>query len=149
MKEYATIYIPDPSLVGSRVLDEIETIKSYSAISDNGKATGLHLTFEWGSIEISFLSSPDIEEHLKGLSGFMSQHITDTDTLVYTQARILCVRMALGCVIEYSIEYSDELLQEMVNELGVLTRVFAGMLFFLDYLYDFNGAPLRGIDHDV
>ena len=144
MLEHATIYIPDPSLIGSRVLNDIEAIKSYKSISDNGKATGLQLTFEWGSMRMSFMSSPDIEKHLEGLSTFVGQHITDADTLIYTQARIRHVRMALGCVIEYS----EESLEEMFNALAVLTRVFAGMFFFLDYLYDYNCTPLGGIDHE-
>lgn len=145
MREHATIYIPDPSLVVSRVIDDIEAIRSYKDISDNGKATGLHLTFEWGSITMSFMSSPDIEKHLEGLSAFVGQQITDADTLVYTQARIKHVRMALGCVIEYA----EESLQEMFNALAILTRFFAGMFFFLDYLYDYNCTPLGGIDHEA
>ena len=145
MQEHATIYIPDPSLVDSRVLDDINIIKSYKIIGDGGKSTGLHLTFEWGSIKMSFMSSPDLEKHLDGLSEFMGQQVTDTDTLVYTQARIQHVRMAIGCVIEYS----EEALQEMFNTLAILTRFFAGMFFFLDYLYDFNCTPLGGIDHEA
>jgi hypothetical protein len=145
MQEHATIYIPDPSLIDSRVLDDIRVIKSYEIIRHSGKSTGLQLTFEWGSIRMSFMFLPDLETHLDGLSGFVGQHIADTDTLVYTQARIQHVRMALGCVIEYS----EDALQEMFNTLAVLTRFFGGMFFFLDYLYDFNCTPLGGIDHEA
>jgi len=43
MQDYACLYLADPSLLGSKLFDSFDGIRSYEGLSDGGVATGVRL----------------------------------------------------------------------------------------------------------
>ena len=136
----ATIYIADPSMMGSRFFDRIPDIKSFESISEGPTATGVRFRLPWGSVTMNFMPPGDLQEHLRRFSGYAQHIIADQDTLVYTLARIRNVRMSLGCVIDH--EESD--LKEVLSFLFNFSGNMNGLLFFEDSIFDFTWEPLGG-----
>ena len=67
--DQATLYVSDPSLLGSKVLDTMPGILSYEGTSDEaGNATGLRLRLKAGELIMNFMPAHMIEEHLAGMS---------------------------------------------------------------------------------
>jgi hypothetical protein len=81
--DYATIYISDPSLLGSTVLDTVRGILSYEGLSEGGAATGMRLRLKAGEVVMNFMPAPRIEEHLAGLSAMVEQTVRDRERLPY------------------------------------------------------------------
>ena len=140
MSQNASIYIADPSMLGSRVFDRIDGVQSYEDTSNGSTATGVRFTFPWGSITMNFTSPDNLQQHLNGFSGYAEHVIKDRDTLIYTLARIRYVRMAIGCVVE--VDDSD--IAAAANFLVAFTNALNGLLFADDTIWDFNGEALGG-----
>ncbi len=140
MPQNASIYISDPSMLGSRVFDHIDGVQSYEGISNSSTATGVRFTFSWGSITMNFTPSDGLQQHLNGFSGYAQHVIKDRQKLVYTLARIRYIRMAIGCVIE--VDDSD--IAAAANFLFAFTNALNGLLFADDSIWDFNGEVLGG-----
>ena len=140
MPDFATFYISDPSLLGSRVFDEIDVIQSYDGLSQDGGATGVFFDIGAAQIRMNFMPVDEIEEHLAGLTGYIHSVCADKDQLVYTLSRVRRVCFVLGCVIEPSFD-DDGIVQDFLLEFN---RRLNGLLLIWDSLVDFNGQPLIG-----
>jgi hypothetical protein len=140
MSKNASIYVADPSMLGSRVFDLIDGVQSYESISNGSMATGVRFAFSWGSITMNFMPPGDIQKHLNGFSGYAQHVIQDRDTLIYTLARIRNIRMVIGCVIEVD----DTNISAAANFLFAITHALNGLLFAEDSIFDFSGERLGG-----
>lgn len=140
MPGYATVYIADPSLLGSRLFDEMDVIQSYEGVSQNGSAVGVNFDIGAANIRMNFMPVDEIEEHLAGLTGYIHSVCKDRDQLVYTLSRVRRVCFVLGCVIEPGFD-DDGIVQDFLLEFN---RRLNGLLLIWDSLVDFNGQPLIG-----
>ena len=139
--DYATIYISDPSLLGSKVFDTVPGIQSYEGISDDGgNATGFKMRTKYGECLMNFMPAHMIEEHLAGLSGMVEQTVQDKDRLPYILHRISQVRFVVGCVAPTG--FGEE--GEMIEPLMQLNAALNGLFFMGDSLFDHNAEPLAG-----
>jgi hypothetical protein len=139
--DYATIYIADPSLVGSKVFDTIPGIQSYEGTSDaNGTATGLRLRTSAGECIMNFMPAHMIEQHLAGMSGYAEQHVRDKDQLPYVLHRISQMRFVIGCVAPTG--FGDD--GEMIETLMQLNGALNGLCFMGDSLFDHDAQPIAG-----
>ena len=136
----AAIYIADPSLLGSKLFDQIEGIRSYEGLSQNGSATGVRFKLDAGQVTMSFMPTPQIEQHLKGFSEFAQSVIKDKDRLIYALSRIRQVRFVLGCAITPNFDESGTIEDFLFRFNGHVN----GMLFFEDTLFGYNRQPLGG-----
>ncbi len=143
MKTNAAIYIADPSMLGSRLIDGFDEVISYQSVSDGDKATGLVLTLAWGTMTLNFMPTQQFDEHMAGFEGYVRTHLFDSDSLTYALARLLHVRMCLGCIIEHE-EDSEDFVTFLFQFYGALN----GILFFYDRAYDFNGDILASSRDD-
>jgi hypothetical protein len=138
MPSNAAIYIADPSILGSRTLDEIADIESYEGLNQNQLASGFRLRLAWGVVTVNFMPAEQLPNHLHGFASYAEKLIKNQDTLIYALARIHHVRMCLGCVIEHTPESelsAQEFLFRLNNELN-------GLLFLYDTIFDKDGKAL-------
>jgi hypothetical protein len=139
--DYATIYIADPSLLGSTVFDTVPGIQSYESTSDdNGSATGLRLQLKAGELIMNFMPTPMIEEHLAGMSGYAEQEVRDKERLPYVLHRISQMRFVVGCVAPNGFGDNGEMIETLMQLNGALN----GLLMLGDSLFDHDGRPLAG-----
>jgi hypothetical protein len=138
----AAIYIADPSLIGSRLFDKIETIRSYEDLNEGDAASGVRFTLDAGQVTMNFmLPEEQVREHLKGFAGFARQVVKGRDQWVYTQTRIHFVRYVLGCVITPDFDEGGTL----KNFIFRFTAATNGLLFFADTIFDYDGQALGGL----
>jgi hypothetical protein len=140
MPDFATFYIADPSLLGSKVFDEVEVIQNYEGLTREGNATGVIFDIGAAHVRMNFMPPGEIQEHLAGLSGYIQSVCEDQDRLVYTLDRVRPVRFVAGCVIEPGFD-DGGIVQTFLLELN---QRLNSMLFLWDSLVDFNGQPLVG-----
>jgi hypothetical protein len=139
--DYATLYISDPSLLGSTVLDSVPGVLSYEGMSDEaGDATGMRLRLKAGECIINFMPAHMVEEHLAGLSEMAEEMVRDRERLPYILHRIGQVRFVLGCVAPTG--FGDT--GEMIETLMQLNAALNGLFFMGDSLFDHNAEPLFG-----
>lgn len=139
--DYATIYLADPSLLGSTVLDTVPGIQSYEGTSDEkGTATGLKLQLEAGELLMNFMPTHMIEEHLNGMSGYAQQEVRDQERLPYVLHRISQVRFVVGCVAPTGFGADGEMIEPLMQLNGALN----GLLMLGDSLYDHDAQPVAG-----
>jgi hypothetical protein len=139
--DYATIYIADPSLLGSKVFDTIPGILSYEGMSDeSGNATGFKLRTKFGECLMNFMPEHMIEEHLAGMAGYAEQEVRDKERLPYVQHRISQLRFVIGCVAPAG--FGDD--GEMIEPLMQLNGALNGLYFMGDSLFDHDAQPLAG-----
>ena len=55
MNSNATIYIADPSLIGSKLFDQFSEIKKVTPLSEGKSATGLAMDLDYASIQMNFI----------------------------------------------------------------------------------------------
>lgn len=123
----ATIYLADPSLLGSTVLDTIPGIQSYEGTNDeNGNATGIRLRLKAGDLIMNFMPPHMIEEHLTGMSGYAEHEVRDQERLPYVLHRISQVRFVVGCVAPTGFGEDGE----MIETLMLLNGALNGLFFF-------------------
>jgi len=140
MPDYATIYIADPSLLGSKVFDKLNGVVRYKDLSSDGQATGIKFALDAGDVVINFMPNDRVESHLEAFSDYVRQGISDEDLLIYVLPRIHYVRMVLGCVIRPRCDDASVI----ENFLFELTRCCNGLLFAYGTVYDYDGEPLFG-----
>jgi hypothetical protein len=139
--DYATIYIADPSLLGSKVFDAVPGIQSYESTSDeSGNATGFKLRTKFGECIMNFMPEPMIEEHLAGMSGYAEQEVRDKERLPYVLHRISQIRFVIGCVAPSG--FGDD--GEMIDTLMRLSAALNGLYFMGDSLFDHDAQPIAG-----
>jgi hypothetical protein len=140
MTDFATFYIADPSLLGSRVFDDMAVIRDYEGLSQEGIATGIIFDIGAARIRMNFMPAAEVAEHLKGLTGYIQSVCEDQDQLVYTLGRVRMVSFVAGCVIEPGFD-EEGVVQHFLLDLN---RRLNALLFIWDSLVDFNGQPLIG-----
>lgn len=92
----ATIYISNPSLLGSNLFNQIKEIKSYKGLSKEGSATGLILVLDYGEVTFNFMPHDQIKIHLQEFASYAQQTIEDKDDQVRILSRIRDVQLVLG-----------------------------------------------------
>ncbi|WP_411846070.1 hypothetical protein AAFN60_21430 [Roseibacillus persicicus] len=137
MLSRAAIYLADPSMLGSRFLELFDDDITYEGLKDGNHATGMLLKLPWGQLKLNFMPDGEMEEHLRGFSGYIQRFATDSETNLYAQARLHYVNMVAGCEIEHHEEDED-----FVSFLFKLSGGLNGLLFFYDRVYDFSGDVL-------
>ncbi len=139
--DYATLYLADPSLLGSTVLETVPGLLSYEGMSDEGgNANGLRLRLKAGECILNFMPADMIEEHLAGLSAMAEQTARDKDRLPYILHRISQVRFVVGCVAPNGFGENGEMIETLMQLNGALN----GLFFMGDSLFDHNAEPLIG-----
>jgi len=140
MPDNATIYIADPSLLGSKLFGQSERIRSYEDVSERGSATGIKFKLDAGEIAVNFMPEAMMEEHLQGFCAYAEHVIPDKDRLVYVLSRIHHVRLVLGCTITPGFDDAGSI-QEFLFEFNGLLN---GLLFLADTIFDYDGEALGG-----
>ena len=138
--DYATLYLADPSLLGSKVLDAVPGILSYEGLSENDTATGLRLQLKAGEVVMNFMPAHMIEEHLAGLAGHAEQTIRDREKLPHVLQRISQVKFVVGCVVSQGFDDKGTMLEVLMR----LNAELNGLFFLGDSLFDQDAQPLAG-----
>lgn len=92
----ASIYISNPSILGSNLFDQMKEIKSYKDLSDEGTATGFVLTLDFGEITFNFMPYNQIKNHLEGFASYAQQAIENKDAQTRILSRIRDIQLVLG-----------------------------------------------------
>ena len=138
MPGYATIYIADPSMMGSRLFQKVGGIRRYDGLTQNGSATGVRFALDAGQVTMNFMPEEQVAEHLRGFSGFAEHVIKDRERLVYFIARIGYVRLVCGCVITPDFDDGGTIRKFLFR----FTRSANSLLFLGDTIFDFDGVAL-------
>jgi hypothetical protein len=136
----ATLYLADPSLVGSKVLDGLPGVRSYEGLSEGSSATGLRLQLKGAEVLMNFMPPHMVEDHLAGMAGYAEEMVPNKDRLPYVLSRIQAVKLIIGCVITPGIDEEGEVLEALMT----LNSRLNGLFFLGDSLFDENGEPLAG-----
>lgn len=137
--DYATIYIADPSLVGSTAFDKIPDIVSYEGC-EGESAIGVRLRLNAGVVVMNFMPGEMVEEHLAGLSAMAEETVRDRNRLPYILRRISEVKFVIGCVIPRGFDDEGTILQALM----ALNFELNGLFFLGDSLFDMDAQPLTG-----
>ncbi|MEI8363803.1 MAG: hypothetical protein WCG35_11385 [Betaproteobacteria bacterium] len=140
MPNNAAIYISDPSMIGSRLFDDIPAIEAYEDFSSNENATGFLLKMPWGHIKLNIMPSEHLPNHLKGFEGYIRNQQLSKDELIYTLSRLYYVRMCLGCEIVHTSESEDDVIEFLAS----INSLLNGLMFIYDSVLDWNGEALCG-----
>lgn len=140
MPDNAAIFVADPSLIGSKLFNQLEGVRSYTSLSRGECATGLGFELGADKVAMNFMPDEMIREHLQGFSGYAEHVIPNNDLLIYTKSRIHYVRMVIGCVIEPGFDEEGKI-QEFLFQFNGLVN---GLLFLGDIIFDYDGEPLGG-----
>lgn len=138
MSDHAAIYIADPSIMCSRLFDQIDGILSYESLSEGDSATGVRFMIEAGAVTMNFMSEEQVRKHLEGFAGYAETVIKDKHLLLYTKARISYVRLVCGCVIDPGFD-DDGKIQEFLFQFNCAVN---GLLFLADTIFDYDGQSL-------
>ncbi|KIE04623.1 hypothetical protein NF27_HE00120 [Candidatus Jidaibacter acanthamoeba] len=87
------------------------------------------------------MPSSEIESHLEGLSGFISENHSKEIDLYYPLSRVYNVRLVIGCVINPGFDKEGEVLEfikSFSNELKCMT-------FYNNALWDYDWQCLAAI----
>ncbi len=145
MADNVTLYIADPSMLGSRLFDQLPEIQEYEGLSDGDSATGFWLALQQGTVTVNFMPSDKIPGHLQGLSGWVQQMLEDPDQLTHVLSRIRYVRLPLGCIIEPGFDEDNQIQQFIFN----LNDRLNGIMFLSNTIFDFDGEPIAGHFYDL
>jgi hypothetical protein len=55
MPDHATLYVADPSMMGSRVFDKVPDVGRYTGLDRAGNATGVRFEWDDASITMNFM----------------------------------------------------------------------------------------------
>ena len=132
----------DHSLIGSKTFGEFsQVIKSYKSKSDEDQATGMIIELDEAIIDCTFMTVKEIENHLNGLSGFVSSNIKNQDDLYYSLSRIYNVRVVVGCVISPGFDGEGNVLGFIKN----YSNFLRAMTFHDNALYDYDWQSLASL----
>lgn len=136
----AAIYVADPSMLGSRVFDTLESIEAYEGISDGNEAKGFVLRFGWGQCTCSIMSNDDFPDHMSDFENYVRNQPQTNDELVYVLSRLANVRMSLGMLLVHD-EESEEAVYGFLFDFN---SALNGLLFLHDTVWDWSGDALCG-----
>jgi hypothetical protein len=132
--QYATLYVADPSVIGSKVLNTFPQILSYSAKSSDGRAAGMVIKLDVAEIDMNFMEPEKLEEHLEGFKIFAHDHVSDGIDVLYVLSRIHSVRMVIGCVIHPGFDDQGKVL----DFLSQLNKAYKALLLCDNKLFDYD-----------
>jgi hypothetical protein len=141
MPGHAAIYIADPGMIGSKVLDKLADVSSYESVSDGDAAIGVAFNLAPGHVRINFMPEDQIRRHLEGFMGFAQQAISDKEKLHYVLSRIHHVQLVGGCVITPGFD-QDGVIEKFLRELVARLN---GLLFIHNTIFDYDGERLGGL----
>ncbi|MHC5057370.1 MAG: hypothetical protein ACYTKD_22075 [Planctomycetota bacterium] len=145
MSDKACIYVADPTLVGSKLFDQIEAIKDWRGTGSDDKAKGVEFDLGSASIRCTFMQGKELARHLEDFEDFIREALEDdSDGRLYAIARARQIRLAIGCVVEPDFD-QDEVGMDFIMEFTTRVR---GMLFVGSLLIDYDGEPLIGTLND-
>lgn len=144
MTSYATIYNPVPSLVGARLLDQIDHVKARKELSNKALVTGLFVELDSGStITMDFAPAGELNNRLNGLMGIAQDSIADKDLQIYALSRIRDTRMMIGIVIEPGLDPdSDDNDDQVLDFLFEINNRLSGLLLLNDAIWDYDAECL-------
>ena len=141
MPDYATLYISDPGLIGSRLFKRMEEISDVESLSEKGRATGFKFKFGKTSIQCNLMPTGEIKKHLSEFENYAKTTWDGTeDDLIYFLSRLTNVAQSLGCVIEPGFDEDGE----VANFLVRFNSQFNGLMFIMDSIVDLDGTTLSG-----
>jgi hypothetical protein len=132
--KYATLYVMDPSIIGSKVLDTFPQILSYTSKSEDKKATGMIIKLDNAEIEMNFMESSELEEQLEGFKGFAYKYVSEGVDPVYVLSRIHNVRLTIGCVINPGFDEQGKILKFLQG----LNRAYNSLLLYDNKVFDYD-----------
>lgn len=132
--QYATLYVMDPSLIGSKVFDIFPQILSYTSKSEDERATGMMIKLDSAEIDMNFMDSSKLEEHLEGFKGFAHNYVKEGIDPIYVLSRIHFVRMVIGCVVNPGFDYQGKVLEFLQG----LNRAYNALLFYDNKVFDYD-----------
>jgi hypothetical protein len=137
----ASMYIADPSLVGSKMFDQFTQIKHVTPLSESGRATGMVLDLKFATIQMNFMPPEDIEAHLVGFENYVrSIFHGHEDDLCYVIARLHSIKLPIGMVTEPDFESEPRIIEFLYE----FNNKFNGLLFLCNSVVDFDGKLLVG-----
>lgn len=137
--QYASLYVMDPSLIGSKVLNTLPQILSYQSKSnDDNDVTGMLIKLDTAEIEMNFMEPSKREEHLEGFKGFAYNHVSEGIDHIYVLSRIHYTRMVIGCVIDPGFDNEGKVL----NFLQELNRAYNSLLLYDNKVFDYDMQKL-------
>ena len=144
MISYATIYNPVPSLVGSRLLDQMDHVKTYKEIRCNSLTTGLFIELNSGStVTLNFALVDDLNSRLNSFMSFAQETIADKDQQSYALSRIRDTRLTIGCVIKPGLDPdSDNNDNQVLDLLFEINNRLSGLLLLNDAIWDYDAKCL-------
>jgi hypothetical protein len=141
MPDHATIYISDPSLLGSRLFNQIHAIHSYQDLSEGEVATGILFDIGVAQIQMNFMPQQELSTHLNGFAGYARKVFSgEEDDLIYLLSRIRYVSFAMGSVISPGFDQQGNVEAFLLD----FTSRLNGLLFIHNSIVDHNGQPLAG-----
>lgn len=132
--QYVSLYVMDSSLIGSKVLNKIPQILSYSSKSSNDNAIGMVIKLDIAEIDMNFMEPEKLTEHLEGLKGFAYTHVVKGIDLIYTLNRIHYIQIAIGCVINPGFDDKGKVLDFLLK----LNKAYNALLFHDNKLFDYD-----------
>lgn len=132
--QYATLYVMDPSLIGSKVLDSFSQIVSYTSISKGKDATGMIIKLEHTEINMNFMEFTELEKHLEGFKGFAYKYVSEEIDLIYVLSRIHNVRIVIGCVVNPGFDEQGKVLKFLQD----LNKAYNSLLFYDNKVFDYD-----------
>ena len=140
MPDNTSFYISDPSIIGSKLFDDIASITSYEGLSEEDGASGFKLYTNWGNITLSIMPSEQLESHLNGFDGYIRSQTENEDELVYILGRLHYVLLVLGCIIEHE-EKDEDAVHAFLFEFNMRLN---GLMFLHDSVWDWTSEVLCG-----
>ncbi|MDD1605559.1 MAG: hypothetical protein LUO95_01030 [Methylococcaceae bacterium] len=140
MPKNASFYISDPSMIGTRLFNEIDFIESYKQHANKNDAAGFTLKMPWGQIDVDIMPAKALPHHLKGFEGYIKDQRLSKEDLLYTLTRLHNVRMCLGC----EITHTPETEKEVVDFLVRFNSHLNGLVLFYNSVFDWTGDVLCG-----
>lgn len=132
--QYATLYVMDPSLIGSKILDKLPQILSHSPKISNHRAIGMAIKLDAAEIDMNFMEPKTLEEHLEGFKGFAYKNVSKGMDVSYVLSRIHYIQMAIGCVINPSFDDKGNVLDFLFK----LSKAYNALLFYDNKLFDYD-----------
>ena len=132
----ASIYISDPTILGSKFLERFTEIEQYQGLDSGNAASGMLVELDSAQVKMNFMPSEQISDHLQGFAGYVHQMCNDDDNRIYLLSRLQQVRFVIGCVI------TPELDDDVVQFLFKFNNGLNGLLFFQNQVYDYDAVPL-------
>lgn len=140
MPKNASFYISDPSIIGARLFDEIDTIESYKQFANKNDAAGFSLKMPWGQVDVDIMPAKALPNHLKGFEGYVRDQKLSKENLAYTLGRLHNVRMCLGCEITHEPEAEKDVMDFLVRFNSYLN----GLILVYNSVFDWSGEVLCG-----